>query len=85
MKSGSSVPDSSQLPDQTLPLEVRLLVVAVLLEDPAFLSLCVNNEVQSYILLNNCKENGGMKRHTALSVRLVWALQGLTEVPSNSS
>ena len=35
--------DSSQLPDQVLPLEVKFLVVELLLEDPAFLSLYINN------------------------------------------
>lgn len=59
--------DSSQLPDLILPLEVKFLVVALLLEDPVFLSLYVNNKVRCYILLNNCKENGG----TALSLACV--------------
>lgn len=35
--------DSSQFPDQVLPLEVKFLVVELLLEDPAFLSLYINN------------------------------------------
>lgn len=76
IKSGGSVLDISQLPDQMLPLEVKFLVVGLLLEDPAFLSLYVNHKVHCYIVLNNCKDNGGMKRHTALSFGLVWALQG---------
>lgn len=68
--------ESSQLPDQMLLLEVKFVVVTLLLEGPAFLSLYINNKVHCYILLNNCKENGDMKRHTALSFGPVWALQG---------
>lgn len=72
----NSVLDSAQLPDQMLLVEVKFLVILLLVEDPAFLSLYVNHKVHCYILFNNCKENGGMKRHTGVSFGLVWALQG---------